>query len=234
MTIESLDLPDTIAAIAALGTAAFALVDSSKAFWGGVSNAGFRHIQRVVSRLAGRGSLLPLGLEDILATLRANWLNGAPLVDQKAIAKSLIKLRLTPENTAHLAQATGVNAEALKSVAEKIANGTNLEPAEADVYGRFDLILTAMLDEGYQRADQAYRNQAKAWAVVASVLLAVAGGWQVDATNPENLAFLEFAFSENVFTPLLIGLLATPLAPISKDLSSALAAAVRTMQMLRK
>jgi len=33
---------------------------------------------------------------------------------------------------------------------------------------------------------------------------------------------------------LLIGLLATPMAPIAKDISSALAAAVNTMQMVKK
>jgi hypothetical protein len=33
---------------------------------------------------------------------------------------------------------------------------------------------------------------------------------------------------------LLIGLLATPMAPIAKDISSALSAAVNTMQMVKK
>jgi hypothetical protein len=33
---------------------------------------------------------------------------------------------------------------------------------------------------------------------------------------------------------VIVGLLATPLAPIAKDLSSALAAAVNTMQQVKK
>lgn len=226
-----LDLPNTIAAVAALGTASFALVDSSKVFLGGISNAGFGHIRRVVTGLIVGESPAPLGLEAVLATLRASWLNGTSLSDQKAIAKSLIKLRLMPGNATLLAQATGVNADVLVSVAGKIAAGVDLEPGEADVYGRFNLILSAMLDEGYQRADQQYRNSAKALAVVVSLVLAVVGGWQV--LYPDIL-FVDYVFSKAVFKPFLVGLLATPIAPISKDLSSALATAVRTMQMFRK
>ena len=43
-------LSDYITAAAALGTAAYALVDGSKALGGGVSNCGFRHIRNVVKR----------------------------------------------------------------------------------------------------------------------------------------------------------------------------------------
>jgi hypothetical protein len=225
------EITDVIAAVAALGTAAFALVDSSKAFWGGISNAGFGHIKRVVTGLVVGESPAPLGLDAILATLRANWLNGTPLSDQKAIAKSLIKLRMTPKNAALLAQATGVDSVVLESVAGKIASGTNLSLGEADVYGRFDLILTAMLDEGYQRADQKYRNSSKAMAVPVSVALAIVGGWQI---NGSDVGILQYLGTQQGIISLLVGLLATPVAPISKDLSSALATAVRTMQVFRK
>lgn len=225
------EITDVIAAVAALGTAAFALVDSSKAFWGGISNVGFGHIKRAITGLVVGESPTPLGLEAVLATLRANWLNGTPLSDQKAIAKSLIKLRMTPKNVGLLAQATGVDSVVLESVAGKIASGTNLDPREADVYGRFDLILTAMLDEGYQRADQKYRNSSKALAVPVSVVLAIVGGWQI---NGNNVGILQYLGTQQGIISLLVGLLATPVAPISKDLSSALATAVRTMQVLRK
>lgn len=226
-----IDLPNTIAAIAALGTAAYALVDTSKAFWGGISNAGFGHIKRVVAGLVVGASPAPLGRDAIIEKLRASWLNGASLSDQKAIAKSLIKLRLTPENAPLLAKATGVDANVLVSVAGKIVSGTKLEPTESDVYGRLDLILTAMLDEGYQRADQKYRNSSKALAVPVSVVLAIVGGWQIDGGNTDLLVFIQ---SHDGIIAILVGLLATPIAPISKDLSSALATAVRTMQALRK
>ncbi len=47
-------LSDYITAAAALGTAAYALVDGSKALGGGVSNCGFRHIRNVVKRFFSR------------------------------------------------------------------------------------------------------------------------------------------------------------------------------------
>src|SRR5438093_1002082 len=105
-------MSDYIAAAAGLGTAAYALVDGSKVIFGGVSNCGFGHIKRAVRKFFPESaeekySANPLQLSEVLAALRANWLNGTALADQKAIAKSLIKLRLDQVNALDLAKATG-------------------------------------------------------------------------------------------------------------------------------
>lgn len=228
-------IPDYIAAVAALGTSAAALVDAGKAFDGGVSNCGFHRIRAVITRLFPDTATPddrnnPLDLGAVIDTLRANWLNGTALADQKAIAKSLIKLRLDVENAAHLAKATGVDAAALTKIAGKIQAGTALGPEDTNVFGRFDLILTALLDEGYQRADQIYRNSARAWAVAVSVILAVFGGAAIWVPQQGQSYFT----SADLVVAVLVGLIATPLAPVSKDLISALSAAVKTMQALRK
>jgi hypothetical protein len=217
-------LSQYVAVAAGLGTAAYALVDGSKAFRGGVSNYGFKHIERVVSRFfsGNARSANPLHLEEFLATLRANWLNGTALADQKAIAKSLIKLRLDQENAQDLAGATGVNKDMLTAIAKKISSEETLTRQEDDVFGRFDLMLTAILDEGYQRADQSYRNSAKAWSIVVSVLLAVFGALMVK--DP----------SFTVTKAVLVGLVATPVAPFAKDLTSALQAGVKVAQAFKK
>lgn len=221
-------LTNIIIAIGGLGTASYALVDGAKAIFGGPSNHGFKHIKRVLTRLYPdqsdtAGAAGAMTLSSVLDTLYANWINGAVLADQKAIAKSLIKLRLNEDNAARMAEITGVDSKLLVKVAGKMASGKQLEQAESDVLGRFDLVLTAMLDEGYQRADQAYRNSAKMWAIVVSVILAMAGGMIVGMPTPKDWA-----------AAILIGLLATPLAPITKDLTSALQAAVKAMQAVRK
>jgi hypothetical protein len=234
MTIDQLGFTDYITAVAGLGTAAYALVDSSKAFWGGASNHGFGNIERVMSNLYPEDTdrkdrSNPLALASVLATLRASWLNGAALADQKAIAKSLVKLRLNEVNAEHLAMATGVDPATLAGIARNIANGTSLSQKESDVLGRFDLILTAMLDEGYQRADQEYRNAAKAWSVAVSVVLALAGGWIVNG-----VAWDTYVNSNGMWKAFLVGLIATPLAPVSKDLASALSASVKAMQLFKK
>lgn len=213
-----------IAGAAGLGTAAFALVDSSKAFGGGVSNCGFGHIERAVAKFFPASGGGPMSLTEVRATLRANWLNGTAFADQKAIAKSLIKLRLDADTALHLARATGVDSKVLGAVAGKIATGKPLSSGESDVYGRFDLMLTALLDEGYQRADQVYRNSAKAWSVVVAVGLAIAGVCIVEPS----VGAKEWAEA------VVVGLAATPLAPIAKDLTSALQAGVKVAQLIGK
>jgi len=100
-----------IAAAGGLGTAAFGLVDSSKAVMGGVSNSGFRFITMAITPLLPVASAQigqAFGPADVIKTLRANWLNGMAKADQKATAKSLIRMGITPANAATLAARTGI------------------------------------------------------------------------------------------------------------------------------
>jgi hypothetical protein len=215
------NLPQVITAIGGLGTAAFGFVDATKALGGGVNHIGFGAIKKTVTSLTPGNPTNALSQDKIMATLKANWFNGTDLASQKAIAKSLIKLNLNATNAAALAAATGVDPAILSAVATSIAAGTALTAAQSDVYARFDLIITALLDETYQRADNMYRNWTRALAAVVAVVLAIVGGRTL---NP----------GPDTVQSVIVGLLATPLAPIAKDLSSALAAAVNTMQQVKK
>ncbi len=216
------NLPEVVAAIGGLGTAAFGLVDASKVFGGGVNHIGFAGIRAAIRQLTDAGEPVnALSQKKILATLEANWMNGTHLGSQKAIAKSLIKLNLNPGNACALAAATGVDPNALKIVAAKIASGTSLISTESDVFARFDLIVTALLDEAYQRSDQVYRNWTQALAALVAVVLALAGGMMLHPAVDWPLA-------------LLVGLLATPLAPVAKDLATALATAATTLQLVKR
>ncbi|MGA2963940.1 MAG: hypothetical protein ABSD96_19910 [Candidatus Korobacteraceae bacterium] len=218
-------LPQIITAIGGLGTAAFGLVDASKVLWGGVNHIGFNGVKTTVEALTPGKPGNSLSQKKILATLQANWFNGTDLGSQKSIAKSLIKLHLDASIAPDLAAVTGVNSEVLTAVATSITSGTPLSPAQSDVYARFDLSVTALLDEAYQRSDQVYRNWTRAIAAVVAILLALAGGHILQASGGP---------SPSTGACLLVGLLATPLAPIAKDLSTALAAAVNTLQLVRK
>jgi hypothetical protein len=214
-------LTTVIAAVGALGTAAFGLVDTFKLLpGGGISRAGFKFIRRTILTLAPEvPSLDPTGLsrDSVLSTLLSHWINGTAKTDQVNIAKSLIKLRLIPATAADLASATGVDAQILSQIAHSIQTGAPLSPQQSDVYGRFDLLLTTLLDQAYQRADQRYRNAAKVAAIPVSVALAVAAAC---------LARINVKPWEAV----LIGLIATPIAPVAKDLSSAIATAAKAIQ----
>ena len=223
--ISSMSLPQIVLAIGALGTAAAGLVDASKASnTGGVSRVGFADIEAVVSKFIPPGGTSALSLPSVLETLLANWMNGMAMADQKSVAKALIKLNLTTDTAPRMAAAAGVNAATLATVATNLASGGQLSQAETDVYGRFDLLLSAMLDQGYQRGDQRYRNRAKFLAVPIAIGLALIGVWAMDGAAT-SVAELAKAF--------VAGLVATPLAPIAKDLASAIQAGSKVAQALK-
>lgn len=217
------DIPGTIAAIGALGTAAFGLVDASKAFWGGPSNFGFGFIAECLSPFAAALAIANSngahGQYAFMNTLKANWLNGVPMADQKAAAKALIHLGLTAGNAKALAEATALDAERFGALATKIQSGEPLNPDEVTLFGRFDAIVSAKLDTGFERADQRYRNAAKALAFAVSVALALTAAPIVGASWGN---------------ALLAGVVATPLAPVAKDLTSSLAAAVKAVSAVKR
>ncbi len=223
------NLPSIITAMGGLGTAAFGLVDSTKVFWGGVNRIGFTSIKNTVTRLTPGTPVNGLSQAKILETLRANWYNGQDLASQKAVAKTLIKLGLNTGNAVAVADAAGVDRAALQSIVTKMTAGTALTSSESDVNGRFDLILTAMLDEAYQDGDQQYTNWTRVVAAIFAVLLAFLGGWTLKGG-----VFGDYLMSNDLWRALITGVLAIPLAPIAKNLSSALAAAANAIQAVKK
>jgi hypothetical protein len=241
MTISELTVTNAIAALGALGTASFGLVDATKAAWGGISHIGVGDIKKAIKPLFGTetsstNKANPLTYASVLDNLRANWMNGTGLADQKAIAKTLIKLRLSPETAPALASATGVDGATLTAIATVIMTAGALSPAQADAFGRFDLALTSLLDQAYQRADQRYRNSAKLLAGVFSILIALFAGYFYSLHNKGIYGANPCDYLRNSFSwaAMLAGALATPIAPIAKDLSSAIAAGTNVVQKLQK
>lgn len=161
---ETMQLGQVITAIGGLGTASFGLVDAAKTvpLFGGINRIGLKHIKNRVTELTPdqNAAGLPhkpinaLPRRHILETVEANWVNGTEIASQKAIAKSLIRLHLSEGNAAVLATRTNVDPAVLESIAKKTIEGTPLLPAECDVFSRFDLIVTALLDEAYQLSDR--------------------------------------------------------------------------------
>jgi hypothetical protein len=213
-----------IAAIAALGTAACGLVDAMKVLpYGGISYSGFKFIEQAFGALFGE-AILKEPLSGDIQTLRGNWINGRPMPDQQAIAKSLVKLRLTTATATSLAGATSVDGNLLEALARKLTTGQSMTPEESNMLGRFDLELTALLDRAYQCADQRYRNTCKFFAMVTAVALA-----SIAATS---MGYLYR--DENWWLCVLAGLVATPLAPMAKDLKSALSAGTKVAQAVKQ
>jgi hypothetical protein len=231
-----------LAAAGGLGTASFGLVDATKAIRGGVSNAGFRYVRKAIEPFidsAGQPGPIAFSNADIIATLKANWLNGVAKADQKTTAKSLIRLNLTSDNAAKLAAATGVDPSELKTCAENIHKGVALTQQDFNILSRFDAIVSAVLDEGYERGDQQYRNTSKLLAAIVSIVLAaVAGGLIFTSTYVDTQVSLsqkicDYLQSSQVLIAILVGVVATPLAPVAKDLSSTLSAAVKAVGVVK-
>jgi hypothetical protein len=215
-----------VPAVGALGTAAMGLVDASKFFDGGPSNFGFGYIEVGLKPfLPIQGANLVFGQAQVLQTLKANWINGVAKADQKAIAKSLIHLGITPQTADSLAKAAGVDPAILKALAQTVANGGQATAQQINVLGQFDVVLSAVLDAAYERADQKYRNACKAIASCVSGVLAVIGGTQLYGPG--------FGVHEFIIS-LVVGFSATPLAPVAKDLASSLQSAVSSIQTVRR
>jgi hypothetical protein len=220
----AINLPDATLAVGALGTAATGLVDSTKAFSGGISRAGFGYIKQLIARTVPAGpNAQPgsgLGTDDILNTLLANWMNGMDPGAQKAIAKSFIKLHFNPATAAALAAQTNVDPAALSSVAAKLAAMQPLTNQESDTFGRFDLALSALVDRAYERGDQFYRNCCKILACVFAVVLAWLGNRSLETHLPR-------------WEVIIIGLVAAPLAPMAKDIANAIQSASDSLGKLK-
>lgn len=210
-----------IAAIGALGTAASGLVDSTKLLpaFVNVSRRG-QHVLNV--------ALLPFApaLSSVLGTgwleaIMGHWINGEPRIDQKNRAKSLIRLGLSSKNCSAIATAGHVDEGALKKAIDRLEQGQDLDTANINVLGRLDASVDAILDAAYEHADQQYRNMAKVLAGVVSVALAIAGNVSINGYDH---------WANNLGVAALVGVVAVPLAPVTKDLTTALQNAVKAMR----
>ena len=211
-----------IPAAGGLGTAAMGLVDASKYFDGGPSGIGFAGIAQALEPFLPAPDSpggTAFGRAEVLATLRANWMNGVAVSDQKAKAKALVHLGLTTGNAGRFATAAGVDPARLASLAAKMAAGTQPSQDEINVLGQFDAILSAVLDAAYEQAEQKYRNACKLLATVVSTVLGVLAGWFLNGQMLEYFASSDFPLA------LLVGLSGAPLSPVAKDLVSSLQAA---------
>jgi hypothetical protein len=209
-----------IGAIAALGTAAAGLVDATKLFpvWVNVSHRGRATLNAALAPFSSAlvAVLGPTWLDSIMG----HWVNGDETKDeQKNNAKALIRLGLSSKNATVIAAAAHVDPDALDSAIKKLETGQDLQTADINVLGRLDATVDAMLDAAYESAEQQYRNTAKFLSGCAAVLLAVSANAIVNGGD----------WFHNMGLAILVGIVAVPLAPMAKDLTSALQGAVKAI-----
>ncbi len=213
---------EVVGAVGALGSAASGLVDTTKIFWGGVSRCGYSTIRRQLQPFHALLHAIP---HDVAwRTLYALWINGAPIERQKATAKRLIRLGFNPHTAPALAAATGLPQDELAALAQQIDGGADFDDCTRGIRFRLDAVLDAVLDAAYEKADQKYRNAAKLLAATIAIALSAFAGWA--------LFYNEYTWGEFLFS-VAVGALATPLAPVAKDLTTAITAAVQASAKVR-
>jgi hypothetical protein len=160
-----------------------------------------------------------------------------PKDDQKAAAKSLIRLGLSAGNAQAMAAAGHVDATRLTEIIRAIETGSALTTSDADLLGRFNGAIDAAMDAGFERGDQQYRNACRLVAGLFAVGLSVWAGALVSVGGlvggGQVLTLSAYPFSTDFWTAVLAGLIAVPLAPIAKDLASSLQAAATAVQSIK-
>jgi hypothetical protein len=252
-----------ITAMGALGLAAFALVDALKAWpGGGISNVGIRHILEgclpfaaALRNGAGRpaetidGVRGPAVWQEIL---RAQWRNGRDKDAQKSVVRALVRQGLTAGDTDEIARFCNVDAAAFRALIEKLQQGGDPTPPEGNMLGRIDAVIGFQIDAAYERADQKYRNVARVTAGFLAILLGIAGAFLLNA-GCEPATAVDAAgktvdlpgtcvsaipglrpWAVSLLYGIAAGILAVPIAPIAKDLTSSLSAAVTAVKAIRK
>jgi hypothetical protein len=222
-----------ITAMGAFGTAAFGLVDATKAIWGGISNVGFGSVLKALEPFT---EALNGGSTFWKDTLKANWINGMAKEDQKTAAKTLIRLGLPSADMTKLGALANLAPTALQTAMNSIKTGTALTLADTQTFGQLNAVIDAAMDAGFERGDQAYRNACKLAAMIAAVVLAIWAGWLV-RDLPAVAALVKGSHSywdSRLFLwSIFVGVASVPIAPIAKDLASSLQAAASAVTSVK-
>lgn len=206
---------ELVLAAGALGTAAFGIVEGLK--WiRFVGEAGFGSILTIL------GTALTSALKAAYGDQYKSMLRAQYRGDQETFARMLrqgLRIGLTPGNAEAIARALGVvDPVKLKQAAVAIELGNPLPDDLRNAVARFELAADARVDAGLTKAQDHYARLSRVLAGVVAVVIAVAVAFGLDPSG------------ETVPWGLLVGLAAVPLAPIAKDVASALKAATDALR----
>ena len=199
-----------VLATGALGTAAFGIVEGLKR-WRRLGEAGFHAILTLLSAISD--TLRTAYGPDVEKLLRAQYRGQQG--ELARIIRQGARIGLTPDNAEAVARGLGiVDAAKLKAAAVAIEAGEELTPQLRNVIGRFELAVDARIDAALTLAQDSYAGTVRIAASVVALIIAIAVGVYVG----------------RVFEAVLVGIAAVPLAPIAKDVVSALKSASEALR----
>jgi len=206
------NLGTIILATGALGTAAFGIVEALK--WTRLGEAGFRAILTVLGPII---ELLRTAYgPDFQTLLRAQYRG-----DQRDLTRVIrqgVRVGLTAANANQAARFLGmIDGERLTEAARQVEEGRELSAELRNVLGRFELAVDTRIDAALMLAKSRYVGATRVTSSIIAILIAVAVG-----------VFLGEGY---MFQAILVGIAAVPLAPVTKDLVSALQSASKAIRL---
>lgn len=206
-------LGEMVLAAGALGTAAFGIVEAAK--WSPLGEAGFSNIPRLLGPALMQAVTRSLG-PDALRLLRAQYRRRDGNAELARTLRQGVRIGLDPANAESLAQGVGsVDPAALRRAAEALSAGQDLDSAQRNAIGRFELAADARIDSALTLAQDSYLGAVRLSASSVAVGMAL-------------LAAL--VLGKDPVLGLIVGVAAVPLAPIANDIVGALQAATRALR----
>jgi hypothetical protein len=238
------NLGTTALAVGALGTAAYGIVDGLK-FCPWIDLAGFERLFSGGGKAGGRmwpikhkATLDPLlpALKaaygsDAMDLLKSQYRSGRSKGDLPRTLRQGVRIgfsMIEPEKIVSAAIGLGLAKSVAALAADTIKLGLEPSPAAGDdpkpeatvtaeqrsALARLETAIDARIDANLAMADVEYVTQAKIWAMIVSIGIALWVGWLLH---------------QNWAASLVVGITAVPLAPVAKDLATALQSAVKAL-----
>lgn len=204
-----------ILAAGVLGTAAFGIVEALK-WLRYIGEIGFGKILDMLGPV--KLALEVAYGQEYKDLLRAQY-RGDPNVLARTIRQG-VRVGLSVENAAQMARFLGVvEADSLRQAAHLVQTGEQFDDATLrNVLGKFELAVDTRIDAVLTLAQDQY---AAGMRVLAS-LVALAIALFVYITSPDQVSLLQ---------AILVGLIAVPIAPVAKDLVTALQSASQALRL---
>jgi hypothetical protein len=215
-------LATMIIATGALGTAAFGIVEGLKSTRLGIF--GFETLKNLL------GGELMMALKHAYgsscqALMEAQYRNGRGRGTLVRTIRQGIRIGLPGADTDKLAAGLpGVDARALKSAAGAVNAGKKPTDAQRRALARFELAVDARVDAALSLAESHYVAAARWMASIIAIAAGLIVGAIVGAGSEQ------LGFWQSLGLGLIIGVVAVPIAPVAKDVATALRSAARALK----
>ncbi len=217
---SELPLTEMVLAAGSLGAAAYGIVDGFK-FSAKFASAGFNQIKMALGAPIYEALRYAYGSQ-FTNLMRAQYINGRSSGDLPRTLRQGVRLALNSENAEALAATIGhLDGKALKDAATAVETGANVSHQQRSLIARFEVAVDTRVDAALALAENKYKGVMQMRASGVSIVLAVIGSFAFNVQQNSDGLTHAFTFEDFVIA-LVVGIAAVPLAPIAKNVSTAL------------